>query len=85
MTFGADGIALSNDGSKLYYCVLSGRQLYSVSLDALSDRNLGESEVAATVEDLGEKGASSDRCEDLREKPYRLFRIAVDAEPVLLK
>lgn len=153
MTFGADGIALSNDGSKLYYCVLSGRQLYSVSLNALRDRTLRESEVAATVEDLGDKGASDgmesdsmgriyttdyehnairrrspqdmagseetlvfdDRIlwpdtlslandgylyfianqlhrqpsfhngEDLREKPYSLFRIAVDAEPVLLK
>ena len=153
MTIGADGIALSNDGSKLYYCVLSGRQLYSVSLDALSDRKLSEEEVAATVEDLGEKGASDgmesdsqgriyitdyehnairrrspqamagseetlvfdDRAlwpdtlslandgylyfianqlhrqpsfhngEDLREKPYSLFRVAVEAEPVLLK
>ena len=153
MTIGADGIAISNDGSKLYYCVLSGRQLYSVSLDALSDRNLGEEEVAATIENLGEKGASdgmeSDSMgriyttdyehnairrrspqamagseetlvfderalwpdtlslandgylyfianqlhrqpsfhngEDLREKPYSLFRVAVDAEPVLLK
>ena len=153
MTIGADGIALSNDGTKLYYCVLSGRQLYSVSLDALSDRSLGELEVAATVEDLGEKGASDgmesdsmgriyitdyehnairrrsplampgseetlvfdDRAlwpdtlslandgylyfianqlhrqpsfhngEDLREKPYSLFRVAVDADPVLLK
>lgn len=153
VTFGADGIALSNDGSKLYYCVLSGRQLYSVSLDALSDRNSTESEVAATIEALGDKGASDgmesdsmgriyttdyehnairrrspqnmagseetlvfdDRVlwpdtlslandgylyfianqlhrqpsfnngEDLREKPYSLFRVAVDAEPVLLK
>ena len=153
MTFGTDGIALSNDGSKLYYCVLSGRQLYSVSLNALSDRNMNEEEVAATVEDLGEKGASDgmesdsmeriyitdyehnairrrspqkmagseetlvfdDRAlwpdtlslandgylyfianqlhrqpgfhkgEDLRKKPYSLFRVAVDAEPVLLK
>ena len=153
MTFGTDGIALANDGSKLYYCVLSGRKLYSVSLDALADENISDREVAATVEDLGEKGASdgleSDtegriyitdyehnairrrspqamagseetlvydkrvlwadtlslandgylyfianqlhrqasfhNGEDLREKPYSLFRVAVDAQPVLLK
>lgn len=152
MTIGADGIAIA-DSSKLYYCVLSGRQLYSVSLDALADKNLSDAEVAATVEDLGEKGASdglesdtegriyitdyeqnairrrlpqamagteetlvfdprvlwpdtlslgSDgylyfianqlhrqagfhNGNDLREKPYSLFRIAVDAQPVLLK
>lgn len=153
MTVGADGIAIAPDGSQLYYSVLSGRQLYSVSLDALADRNLSDAEVAATVEDLGEKGASdgleSDSTgriyitdyehnairrrlpqamagtaetlvfdprvlwpdtlsigtdgylyftanqlhrqpgfhngNDLREKPYSLFRIAVDAQPVLLK
>ena len=153
MTIGADGIAIAPDGSKLYYCVLSGRQLYSVSLDALADENLSGAEVAATVEDLGEKGASdgleSDSAgriyitdyehnairrrlpqamsgseetlvfdprvlwpdtlslgndgylyfianqlhrqpgfhngNDLREKPYSLFRVAVDARPVLLK
>ena len=152
MTVGADGIAIANDGTKLYYCVLSGRQLYSVSLDALANENMEDEEVAATVENLGEKGASdgleSDsqgyvyitdyennairrrlpqamagseetlvfdprvlwpdtlslandgylyftanqlhrqsgfhNGEDLREKPYSLFRIAVDAEPVLL-
>ena len=153
MTIGADGIAIAADGSQLYYCVLSGRQLYSVSLDALADKNLSSEEVAATVENLGEKGASdgleSDSTgriyitdyehnairrrlpsamagsaetlvfdprvlwpdtlsiasdgylyftanqlhrqpgfhngNDLREKPYSLFRIAIDAQPVLLK
>ena len=153
MTIGADGIAIAPDGSKLYYCVLSGRQLYSVSLDALADKNMSSEEVAATVKNLGEKGASdgleSDSTgriyitdyehnairrrlpqamagteetlvfdprvlwpdtlsigsdgylyftanqlhrqpgfhsgNDLREKPYSLFRTAVDAQPVLLK
>lgn len=153
MTVGADGIAIASDGTKLYYCVLSGRQLYSVSLDALADESIEDEVIAATVENLGEKGASdgleSDsegrvyitdyehnairrrspdamagseetlvfdsralwpdtlslatdgylyftanqlhrqpgfhKGEDLREKPYSLFRIAVDAQPVLLK
>ena len=133
--------------------MLSGRELYSVSLDALADENMTETEVAATVKDLGEKGASdglesdsqgriyitdyehnairrrlpdamagseetlvSDprllwpdtlslandgylyvtanqlhrqpsfhNGKDLREKPYALFRVAVEAQPVLLR
>ena len=153
MTVGTDGMAIASDGSKLYYCVLSGRQIYSVSLDALANENMEDEKVAATIENLGEKGASdgleSDsqgriyitdyehnairrrspqamagseetlvfdsralwpdtlslatdgylyfianqlhrqpsfhNGEDLREKPYSLFRIAVDAQPVLLK
>lgn len=153
MTIGADGIAIAPDGSQLYYCVLSGRQLYSVSLDGLTDKNSSDAEVAATVKNLGEKGASdgleSDSAgriyitdyehnairrrlpqtmagsaetlvfnprvlwpdtlslgsngylyfianqlhrqpgfhngNDLRSKPYSLFRIAVDAQPILLQ
>ena len=153
MSFDTDGVAIANDGSKLYYCVLSGLNLYSVSLDALSDRDLSDEETAATVEDLGAKGASDglesdaqgriyitdyehnairrrspdamagseetlvfdERVlwpdtlslandsylyfianqlhrqpgfhagEDLKEKPYSLFRVGVDARPVLLQ
>ncbi|GAA2229040.1 major royal jelly family protein [Herbiconiux moechotypicola] len=55
---GADGIALSADGSRLFYCPLSSRRLYSVSTAALADRAVGDLEVAATVLDHGDKGAS---------------------------
>jgi sugar lactone lactonase YvrE len=55
---GADGIALSNDGSRLYYCPLSSRRLYSVPAAALTDRTLTDSMVAAQVVDHGDKGAS---------------------------
>jgi sugar lactone lactonase YvrE len=55
---GADGIAISADGSLLYYCPLSGRRLYSVATSALIDRSVGDEEVAATIVDLGDKGAS---------------------------
>ncbi|WP_405984115.1 SMP-30/gluconolactonase/LRE family protein [Streptomyces sp. NBC_00872] len=57
-TVGADGIAISADGSLLYYCPLSGRRLYSVPTSALIDRSLGDEQVAAAVVDLGDKGAS---------------------------
>lgn len=55
---GADGIAISADGERLYYCPLSSRRLYSVSAAALADRELTDDEVAATIVDHGDKGAS---------------------------
>jgi sugar lactone lactonase YvrE len=58
LRIGVDGIALSQDGERLYYCPLSSRRLYSVSLDALADPNLPDRAVASTVQDLGEKGAA---------------------------
>src|SRR5271157_1169175 len=60
---GADGIAISPDGQTLYYCPLTSRHLYSVSIDALADRSRSDAEVAATVKDLGEKGGAGDGLE----------------------
>ena len=54
----ADGIAISADGERLYYCPLSSRRLYSASVEALYDEQASDDAVAATVEDHGEKGAS---------------------------
>ena len=58
LAVGIDGIALAQDGRRLFYCPLSSRRLYSVSLDALADPNLFDRAVATTVQDLGEKGAA---------------------------
>ncbi|GLW09184.1 hypothetical protein Misp01_43130 [Microtetraspora sp. NBRC 13810] len=55
---GADGIAIGADGGLLYYCPLSSRRLYSVETAALIDRSLDDEQVAATIVDLGDKGAS---------------------------
>jgi sugar lactone lactonase YvrE len=60
---GSDGIAISPDGKTLYYCPLTSRHLYSVSVDALVDQSKSDAEVAATVKDLGEKGGASDGLE----------------------
>ena len=60
---GADGIALSADGKTLYYCPLTSRHLFSVSVDALADQTKSDADVAATVRDLGEKGGASDGLE----------------------
>lgn len=147
---GADGIAIGADGKHLFYCPLSSRKLYSVNLDLLCDRSISDEEVAKSVCEVAEKGASdgleSDSAgriyatdyehnavhrislkgehetlvcdprvlwpdtlclaqdgylyftanqlhrqpffhggKDLREKPYILFRVKVDAEPVYLR
>ena len=58
VTMGSDGIAISHDGSRLYYCPLASRRLYSVAVDALIDGRRTDAQVAATVLDHGEKGAS---------------------------
>jgi sugar lactone lactonase YvrE len=150
MKMGADGIAIAANGSRLYYCPLISRRLYSVPIASLLDRSLDPATVAATVTDEGDKGGCADGLEsdaagyiyatnyehqailrrapsgmwetvvqdprlmwtdtmcvatdgylyvtanqlhrqakyqngkDLRQKPYTLFRIRIDAEPVLL-
>jgi sugar lactone lactonase YvrE len=150
-SMGSDGIAINADGTRLYYCPLGSRKLFSVSTDALADKSLSDKEVADTVVDEGDRGGASDGLEsdaagyiystnyehnailrrrtggqwetvvhdprllwpdtlslatdgylyvtanqlhrqaryhngqDLRSKPYTLFRIRIDAHPVLLK
>jgi sugar lactone lactonase YvrE len=63
MTMGADGIAISADGSRLYYCPLMSRKLYSVSIDCLCDRDMDEDTVAASIIDEGDKGGGADGLE----------------------
>lgn len=60
---GSDGLALSPDGRWLYYSVLTGRRLFRVSVDALADPSATDAAVAATIEDLGDKGGSADGLE----------------------
>lgn len=58
MTIGADGIALSPEGDRLYYSVLSGRKLFSVATEQLR-----ESDGEVQVKDEGDKGGASDGLE----------------------
>ena len=60
LKIGSDGIAISGDKKTLFYCPLAGRHLYSVSVDALADRDKNDADVAATVKDLGDRGYASD-------------------------
>ncbi|MEG3937485.1 MULTISPECIES: L-dopachrome tautomerase-related protein [Microcoleaceae] len=67
---GSDGIALSGDGQRLFYCPLASRHLYSVSIEALVNQNLPDENVAATVIDHGEKGASGGMVSDDKNHLY---------------
>lgn len=53
--WGADGIALSPDGERLYYCALLSKRIYSVSALALEDTSLSDAAVVTTLQDHGEK------------------------------
>ncbi len=67
---GVDGIAISADGSKIYYCPLASRKLYSVATDALLNPNLSETEVAAAVRDEGAKPAADGLESDVEGRIY---------------
>jgi sugar lactone lactonase YvrE len=60
---GADSIAISSDGSHLYYCPLGSRKLYSVDTDALVNRDTPEPDVVATIQDHGDRGGAPDGLE----------------------
>jgi len=63
LTIGVDGIALSADGKRLFYCPATSRRLYSVATAALTNDKLGDKAVASTIIDLGDKGGAADGLE----------------------
>jgi sugar lactone lactonase YvrE len=63
VSMGSDGIAISADGERLYYCPLISRRWYSVPTSALLDRDASEESVAALVVDEGDKGGGADGLE----------------------
>lgn len=63
VTMGSDGIAISADGARLFYCPLASRHWYSVAVGALLDRSMDDEAVARTVVDEGDKGTVSDGLE----------------------
>jgi sugar lactone lactonase YvrE len=60
---GSDGIAISADGERIWYCPLASRRWSSVSAAALFDRARPDEDVARTVVDEGDKGGASDGLE----------------------
>ena len=67
---GANGIALSPDGRRLYYAPLIGRRLYAVETAALLDPESSDAAVAAGVTDLGEKGMTGGLTTDSKDRVY---------------
>ena len=67
---GANGIALSPDGKRVYYGPLMGRHLYAVDSGALLNLQADDAAVAATVRDLGEKGLTGGLICDDQDRVY---------------
>jgi sugar lactone lactonase YvrE len=63
VTMGSDGIALSADGERLWYCPLVSRHWYSISTNSLWDRDAEEVDVGLAVRDEGDKGGTADGLE----------------------
>lgn len=66
---------------RLYYCPFASRRLWSVSVDALVDRDLDDPTVAATVVDEGDKGSASDGLES--DDAGRLYATAYEHNAIL--
>jgi hypothetical protein len=62
-SMGTDGIAISANGDRLYYCPLGSRKLYSVETNVLVDRSLEDQQAAAKVKAEGDRGGASDGLE----------------------
>lgn len=67
---GSDGIALSANGGRLFWCALSSRKLYSVPTQALADPAVLEDALREQVTDHGEKGTADGLCEDTANRIY---------------
>jgi sugar lactone lactonase YvrE len=60
LKIGADGIALSADRATLYYCPVTGRNLYAVDTALLRNFNTPSEELSRAVRAIGSKGTNTD-------------------------
>jgi sugar lactone lactonase YvrE len=70
LSMGSDGIAISSDGSRLYYCPLASRRLFSVDTAALLDTSLSPNQIGIAVRDEGMKPASDGLESDAQGRVY---------------
>lgn len=70
VAIGSDGIAISADGGRLFWCPLSSRKLYSVPTQALADPDVSNDALREQVRDHGEKGVADGLCEDMANRIY---------------
>jgi sugar lactone lactonase YvrE len=59
MRTGADGIALAADRKTLYWCPLTGRNLYCINTSLLQDLSTPHEEIEKAVINLGDKGGTN--------------------------
>lgn len=60
LKLGADGIALSADRSTLYYCPVTGRNLYAIDTALLRNFNTPLDKINDAVQAIGSKGTNTD-------------------------
>jgi sugar lactone lactonase YvrE len=60
LRIGADGIALSADRSTLYYCQVTGRNLYAIDTAMLRNFNTPQEEISRAVRAVGSKRTTTD-------------------------
>ncbi|MCY9662178.1 L-dopachrome tautomerase-related protein [Paenibacillus chondroitinus] len=60
LRIGVGGIALSGDRSTLYYCQLTGRNLYAVHTKLLRNEQIPLEQINSSVQVLGSKGTTTD-------------------------
>jgi sugar lactone lactonase YvrE len=81
VSMGSDGIALSADGSRLFYCPLASRRWYSAPTDVLADPDHDPEVLSGLVVDEGDKGTGSDGLET--DDAGRLYLTAYEHDAVL--
>lgn len=67
---GVDGIALSTDSTRLYYCPLTSRRLYSIPTALLADFAASDEQLGAAVVDHGEKVMTDGLATDAEDRIY---------------
>ncbi|KAK9762441.1 hypothetical protein K7432_011813 [Basidiobolus ranarum] len=71
MDVGSDGISLNADGTRLFWCPLSSRLLFSVDTKLLTDPNLQDTDLEKSVTQHGDKGGGADGLEiDSKDRLY---------------
>lgn len=58
VTIAADSLAISPDGTTLYYAALSSRHLYSIDTASLRDKTIDDADLSKKVKYITEKGGS---------------------------
>jgi sugar lactone lactonase YvrE len=76
---GVSGLAISADGKTLTYSPMASRNLYSLSVEKLSDPKITDSDLERSVQDLGQPMGTPDGLESDSENRIYLTDVQYDA------